>query len=90
MAKVYSIHLGDRVRHKFVPGYTGIVTAVTEYLNGCRRISIQPTKLKDHMPLKEGFFDEVELAIVKRGAYRTGSQENGGPRPVPPRIERAQ
>ena len=87
MAKT-QVELGDLVSHKIIKGYTGVVTAVTYYLNGCRRMTVQPTKLdKEGAPRKDGYFDEQELGLVKREAFKIGNQDPGGPRSVPPRIQ---
>ncbi len=45
MAKDKSIKLGDRVKDK-VTGYTGIVTGITTWLNGCARMGIQAETVK--------------------------------------------
>ena len=38
------IHLGDRVKDKLT-GFSGVVVAITEWLNGCTRMAVQPEKL---------------------------------------------
>jgi hypothetical protein len=61
--------LGDRVKCR-VTGYTGIVTAVTHWLNGCRRLGIQDEKLKDGKPAEAQYFDDEQLEVVKRGVHK--------------------
>lgn len=43
------IILGDRVKDE-ITGLSGIVIAVTQWLNGCVRMQVQPEKLKDGIP----------------------------------------
>jgi len=87
MSKTQKIQPGDTVRHLFVKGFSGLVTAATTYLNGCRRIAVQPTKLKDGAVQEARWFDENELRIIKWAAVKRGSQENGGPRIDPVYME---
>lgn len=75
--------LGDRVKHVFIVQLTGIVTAVTHYLNGCRRCAVQATRMKDGKPIEADWYDETELLVVKQGTVKIGPQDNGGPRPDP-------
>lgn len=74
------IRLGDIARDK-VTGYEGMVVAITEWLHGCKRIGIQPTKLdKDGKPRDAMQFDELQVELVKAGKH-TPVQATGGPRP---------
>ena len=40
------IQLGDRAKDR-ISGFEGIVIGIGQWLHGCRRISIQPTELRD-------------------------------------------
>jgi len=90
MKKQESIELGDRVKHK-ITGFKGVVVAVTQWLNGCVRLNVQPEKLK-----KEGGQADVETVdigelelLAKRvieaplpaPAFVAGTHP-GGPRPT--------
>ena len=62
-----TIGLGDRVKDR-ITSFTGIVTAQSEYLNGCRRFGVQPETLTKDGALKEDkWFDEPTLVLVKKG-----------------------
>lgn len=86
------IELGWIVRDS-VTGFEGVATVRYEYLTGCTRIGVQPTKLERGEPVAERSFDEPLLIIVKRTstamkmapARIAPANERGGPRPVPPR-----
>ncbi len=84
---VEPIERGDLVKHIFIEEFTGIVTSITAYLNGCRRLSVQPMLLKDGKPLAESVFDENELVVVESGVVPIGDERVGGPRPVPPKVQ---
>lgn len=59
------IKLGDTAKDT-ITGFKGIVIAITHWLNGCTRISIQPAKLKeDGTPIASDTFDEPQCALVK-------------------------
>jgi len=61
------VQLGQKVRDA-VSGYEGIVTARTEWLNGCVRITVHPRVAKEKsgaQTLADGqVFDEEQLEIV--------------------------
>ena len=77
------IHLGDLVRD-IVTGYEGIVIGITEYLNGCRRPIVQPTKLKeDGTPYEGQAFDEEQLEVVETGRLKLSFAQTGGPEARP-------
>ncbi len=77
--------LGDSVKDK-ITGFKGIVTSIHCYLNGCRRIAVQPKELKDGKPIESQIFDEPQLDIVKKQAVEGDKRKPrpGGfqPRPV--------
>jgi hypothetical protein len=80
---VEKIKLGDKVRCKLT-GCEGTVIAITEWLNQCRRMSIQPSHLKDGVPVDPTTLDEVQLEILSAGPPTT-PKKTGGPRPEPRR-----
>lgn len=82
MAKRGEIDLGDQVRDR-VTGYQGIVTGVHEYLQGCRRMTVQPP-IDDQGKMREAyFFDEPQLDIQQKSVHTVDDSDSGGP------IERA-
>ena len=48
----------------------GIVIGVTEWLYGCRRLTIQPEEAKDGKPADAFTVDEPQAKIIKVGAIR--------------------
>ncbi len=77
--------LGDSVKDT-VSGYQGMIVGVTEWLNGCKRYGVQPTKLnKDGKPFDIEWIDEGQLKMVKGGKTSKGPfppGQDGGPMPA--------
>ncbi|MCF8534090.1 MAG: hypothetical protein K9G48_13870 [Reyranella sp.] len=78
----HKFNLGDSAKD-IVTGFTGICIARFEWLNGCVRYEVQPTKLKDGQPLDAKTFDQGQLVLVKRGAVKIPPNHTGGPMPTP-------
>ena len=72
----------DKVKDT-ITGFTGIVTGRTEWLNGCIRYGIQPTKLKDGLPVECQHIDEEQLELVSRPKKKVKSTPSGGPQNDP-------
>ncbi len=73
------VNLGDEVKDK-VTGFKGIAVARHQYLQGCARISVQPTKLdKEGKKLGVETFDAPQLIVVKVQKVQTGERKTGGP-----------
>lgn len=71
--------LGDLAKDR-ITGYTGIVVAVTDWLNKCRRITLQARALKDGKPVESATFDETDVVLVKADALSTTKKRStGGP-----------
>lgn len=88
------IELGSLVRD-VITSFTGIAIARTDWLYGCVRIMVQPTKLKkDGTVMDAREIDEAQLEILKPpGALKKGSVSQAppsGPKPSPsrPTIQR--
>lgn len=75
--------LGDRAKDT-VTGYTGIVVAKTEWLNGCIRVSIQSEKLKEGKPLDTEGFDIEQVEVIEKGVHPVKPPRHG-PMPEPKR-----
>lgn len=74
-----NIKLGDYAIEPF-SGFSGKVVAVTEWLTGCRRMTLQPAGLDDKgRPFERETFDEIEIEIVSKSEDKAPSDE-GGPR----------
>lgn len=79
------IHLGDRARDR-ISKFSGIVVAITEWLNGCRRITIQPEKLDGKKVVENYTFDAEQVEVIKAGAVVVAPKPVGGPRLEPQRA----
>lgn len=60
------IQLGDRVKDA-ISGVTGIVIGKTDWLYGCRRITVQPETDKDGKPTDAFAIDEPQAVLVQAG-----------------------
>jgi len=86
------IGLGGRVKDK-ITGFTGIVIARTEWLNGCTRVGVQSQELKDGKPIEQQWFDETQVIVVAEEVEYQPPRERvvtGGPQhdPTPRQEER--
>ena len=80
-AQVEKISLGDEARDA-ITGYTGVVIAVTNWLYGCRRLTLQARELKDGKPVDNCTFDEPQCVLINpKIAFSTTGP--GGPMPTP-------
>lgn len=78
------LNLGDKVKDR-ISGFSGIVTARLEYLNGCLRMQVSPDKVDKEGKVPEGYiFDVEQLDLVKAGVHAIASP-GGGPMPTPKR-----
>lgn len=82
------IKMGDRVKDK-VTGFTGIIVAKIEYLNGCEQYCVKPLIDKDGK-MSEGEYidvDQVEPAGEEGIKYITPPRKirTGGPQPDCPK-----
>ncbi|KKM21381.1 hypothetical protein LCGC14_1635920 [marine sediment metagenome] len=74
-----TIELGQKVKDT-VTGFTGIATATTTYLHGCRRIAVQPKVDKDGNIPECQVFDEPQLECLgKKPKVKSGERDTGGP-----------
>ena len=75
------IKLGDKVKDT-VSGFIGIATAKHSYLQGCDRISVQPSIDKDGKLPEVQAFDEPQLKVLKaKKVIRKKGSKPGGPMP---------
>lgn len=71
------VNLGDEVKDK-VTGFKGIVVAITEWLYGCRRVTVQPPAGKDGKVPEGMSFDEPSVDVIKTAKVQSASQHTGG------------
>lgn len=97
MAHKNEIRLGDEVED-LLTGIKGIATGVTTWMNGCRRIVIQPKPTKDGKLADSINADEPTIKILRRGVVKgenTGISHqdqrhglsSGGPAPMPRQVK---
>lgn len=67
-----------------ITGFQGICVADTKWLNGCRRITIQPQELKEGKPIETVTFDIEQLDFVAP-PVKPAHKPAGGPMPDPVR-----
>jgi len=84
------IKLGDLVKDVY-SGFTGVAASKAEFLHGCLRIGIEPTKLnKDGNKQEMEYFDEPRVKVIKRQEIKDLSKpeprrKTGGPQKPPRR-----
>ena len=72
------VKLGDKVKDS-ISGFTGIAVACHSYLQGCARISVQPSVTEKGELPNEKTFDEPQLEVVTKGkGKRKALRENPG------------
>ena len=83
-----TVKLGDKVVDK-ISGFAGIATAIAKYLNGCTRILVEPTGLKESgEPIGAEWFDDIQVEVVGASEFANSKKKVGGPeRSVPPRRD---
>jgi hypothetical protein len=76
-----NLSLGCVAKDK-ISGFTGVVVAITEWLNGCQRATIQPKELKDGKPIDAHTFDAEQVEVVEP-ISNSKRKPHGGPS-IPP------
>ena len=59
-----AIKLGSHVKDT-ISGFTGVVVAETNWLYGCRRLTIAGDFLHEGKPVETQCFDEPQLQVIK-------------------------
>lgn len=72
------ITLGCRAKDR-ITGFCGIVVAITNWLNGCVRMTIQPEEVRDGKRVETETFDVEQVEYIDAG-IRTESKPSGGDR----------
>ena len=76
-----SIKLGDRVQDR-ISKLEGIVVGITDWLYGCRRLSVQPETAKDNKPADNFVIDDPQAILLKKDAVTTAASADDNP-PAP-------
>lgn len=80
------VQLRDVVEDQ-ITGYTGMVVAITEYVNGCRSCAVQKPELDEKgVPHKWQWFDQQQLTI-KETTIPIEEESSGGPHEAPPELQ---
>lgn len=61
---IFKFGLGDLVED-MITKFKGVITARTEWFNGCVRYIVEPQGLKDGVPIDGRPFDEQQLVLKK-------------------------
>ena len=64
-----------------ITGFKGVVVNITEWLNGCVRVGIQPKELREGKPVDAQVFDIEQLECVSVPKQKT-VVPSGGDRPT--------
>ena len=75
------INLGDAAKDSMT-GFEGIVVCESQWLHGCRRLTLQPQALHDGKPVESQTFDEPQVVRVEASVFQP-TVNTGGPRPEP-------
>jgi hypothetical protein len=80
------IETGSRVSD-IITGFTGIVTARTEWLYGCIRVEVTPQELHEGKPVEALWFDEQRVRVIQPAADVPSVVVTGGDRRDPMRAD---
>lgn len=69
--------LGGQARHIYTE-FEGIAKSRTEWMSGCWRICIKPTKLHNGKTIDEEWFDIQEVEIVEESDNKAKTENPGG------------
>ena len=83
-APEFRFDLGAELRDA-VTGHQGIVTARTEWLNGCKRYAVQSKAQKDGIPVEAYWVDEDQAELVTTPEPKPPKKATGGPQRDPSR-----
>lgn len=76
------IELGDVVRDT-ITGFTGVVVAITKWLNNCERVMVQPRELHEGKIQPSEQFDVTQVELVSKKVIAEKVNKTGGPCPTP-------
>lgn len=79
------IQLGQKCRD-IISGFVGVAVCRTEWINGCDRVTLQPSIDKDGKLPDQHTFDEPNLRVIEDTPIANHDTGLGGPRPEPQRA----
>ena len=71
-------NLGKKAVDK-VTGFTGIITSVVHYLNGCTQYAVTPKDREDGKYPDAVYLDEAQVIIFHNDSIDVESSNTGGP-----------
>lgn len=87
MAIKGDVFLGDEAKDD-ITGLSGVVIAITDWLNGCQRIAIQPREIKDGKPVDPYTVDVEQVTVTTKSAKPQAKAPSGGPQTMPERHQK--
>ncbi len=81
---LFKFENGDEVKDK-ITGFTGVIIARTEWLNGCIRYVVQSKKRTAEGKAIDDNIDEGQLVLTTK-AKKEKKDKPGGPFPAPQRM----
>ncbi len=73
---IFLFELGEELEST-INGFKGVVYSRIEYINGCIRYELKPTKMKDGKSIETEFIDEQELKLIKKVEKITPKKKGG-------------
>ncbi len=77
-----NVQLGNVVRDN-ISGFQGVAVCLSNWLNGCQRVTIQPQTLKEDGSILDNHTCDAEQVEVIEGGALFGSSATGGPSIAP-------
>ena len=79
----FKFNLGDEIRD-VITGFTGIITARSQWLSNCNTYNVQARTLHEGKPIDVKHFDEPQLELVKKTVVPEKRGTGGPERPITP------
>ena len=78
------INFGDEAKDS-ITGFKGVVTAVVEFSNGCKRYELTSKKMGENGKVLEIYFDEQRIVVTK-SKNKPKVKPRGGPHDAPAKL----
>jgi len=78
------IELGDKVKDK-ITSFSGVAVCFSLWINGCERVTVQPTTLNKEGGTKESETFDIEDLVIVTPAKKKKATPSGGPKKDPTR-----
>ena len=74
------LKLGQKVKDR-ISGFSGVLSARSEFLNGCVRLQLTPDRLHEGKLIEAEWFDETQVDVLEDTPAPEPKTRPGGPRP---------